>query len=158
VGGEAHQHKVALAGSTGERTGRVRSSALDRRKTHGPGHLTHEQKRLAFRLRARGWSFVDIGRGVGCTAPMIGLMDRDGEVPHRRCRYPVATTTCLRITEREHILVGLRAGDTFSAIARGLGRHPFTVSREVDANGGRALGFGCEVHANDRSSRPPALI
>ncbi len=43
------------------------------------GRLTHEQKQLAFRLWARGWSLVDIGREVGCTAPMVGLMVREGK-------------------------------------------------------------------------------
>ena len=42
------------------------------------GILTHEQKQLAFRLRARGWRLVDIAREIGCTAPMVGLMVRDG--------------------------------------------------------------------------------
>jgi transposase, IS30 family len=38
------------------------------------GILTHEQKQLAFRLRARGWWFVDIAREIGCTAQMVGIM------------------------------------------------------------------------------------
>ena len=42
------------------------------------GHLTHEQKQLAFRLRARGWRLVDIAREIGCTAPMVGLMVSEG--------------------------------------------------------------------------------
>ena len=42
------------------------------------GILTHEQKQLAFRLRARGWRLVDIAPEVGCTAAMVGLMVRDG--------------------------------------------------------------------------------
>lgn len=36
------------------------------------GILTHEQKQLAFRLRARGWRLVDIAREIGCTAQMVG--------------------------------------------------------------------------------------
>lgn len=42
------------------------------------GILTHEQKQLAFRLRARGWGLVNIAREIGCTAPMVGPMVRDG--------------------------------------------------------------------------------
>ena len=42
------------------------------------GVLSHEQKQLAFRLRARGWRLVDIAREVDCTAAMVGLMVRDG--------------------------------------------------------------------------------
>jgi len=36
------------------------------------GHLSTEQKQLAFRLRKRGWRLVDIAREIGCTAPMVG--------------------------------------------------------------------------------------
>jgi len=42
------------------------------------GHLSAEQKELAFRLRAQGWRFADIAREIGCTAPMVGIMVRDG--------------------------------------------------------------------------------
>ncbi len=101
------------------------------------GTLTQEQKQLAFRLRGRGWRLVDIAREIGCTAPMVGLMVRDG-------RYTTGVPDdweprpgCLSITEREEILVGIRAGESLSAIARRLGRVPSVVTREVAANGGR---------------------
>ena len=48
------------------------------------GHLSAEQKRLAFRLRGQGWRLVDIAREIGCTAPMVGLMVRDGKYAGRR--------------------------------------------------------------------------
>lgn len=38
--------------------------------------LTHDQKKLAFRLHSRGWRLVDIAREIGCSAPMVGLMVR----------------------------------------------------------------------------------
>ena len=101
------------------------------------GTLTQEHKQLAFRLRGRGWRLVDIDREIGCTAPMAGLMVRDG-------RYTTGVPDdweprpgCLSITEREEILVGIRAGESLSAIARRLGRVPSVVTREVAANGGR---------------------
>src|SRR5438067_2009957 len=43
----------------------------------------------------------------------------------------------LSLADREEIFAGLIRGETFSAIARGIGRPPCTVSREVGANGGR---------------------
>ena len=46
------------------------------------GHLTAEQKQLAFRLRAQDWRLVDIAREIGCTAPMVGLMVRNGKHGH----------------------------------------------------------------------------
>jgi hypothetical protein len=42
------------------------------------GHLTSEQKQLAFPLKAQGMSLAEIGREVGCSAPMVGLMVRTG--------------------------------------------------------------------------------
>jgi IS30 family transposase len=44
----------------------------------------------------------------------------------------------LSLVEREEISRGLAAGLSFRAIAAGLGRAPWTVSREVASNGGRA--------------------
>ncbi len=98
---------------------------------------THEQKQLAFRLRARGWRLVDIAREVGCTAPMVGLMVREGRFTTGVPDLWQPRPSCLTIGEREEILVGIRAGDSLTAIARRLGRAPSTVSREVAANGGR---------------------
>ena len=108
------------------------------------GILTHEQKQLAFRLRARGWRLVDIAREIGCTAPMVGLMVRDGRyhtgVPDKWEPRP----GCLSIADREEILVGIRAGESLSSIARRLGRvavdgHP---GGRRQRRPGRLLGLG----------------
>jgi IS30 family transposase len=121
-----------------------------------PSILTHEQKQLAFRLRARGWRLIDIAREVGCTAAMVGLMVRDGlftiGVPDDWEPRP----GCLGIVEREEILVGLRAGDSLSAIARRLRRSASTISREVAANGGREMYSAWRAHqrARDQARRP----
>lgn len=120
------------------------------------GVLTHEQKQLAFRLRARGWRLVDIAREIGCTAPMVGLMVRDGRfltgVPDQWQPRP----GCLSIAERESILVGIRAGDSLTAVAVRLGHAPSTVSREVAANGGREQYSAWMAHqrARRRARRP----
>jgi transposase, IS30 family len=121
-----------------------------------PGILTHEQKQLAFRLRARGWRLVDIGREIGCTAPMVGLMVRDGRF---RTGVPdewVPRPGCLSIAEREAILVAIRAGESLSSIARRLGRVPSTVTREVAANGGREGYSAWHAHqrARNQTHRP----
>ncbi len=102
-----------------------------------PGILSHEQKQLGFRLRGRGWRLVDIAREIGCTAPMVGFMVREGRfttgVPDEWEPRP----GCLGIADREEVLVGIRAGKSLSGIARQLGRSPSTITREVAANGGR---------------------
>ena len=70
------------------------------------GYLTNTQKQMAFRLNAQGWSLVDIGRQIGCSAPMIGLMVRNGQF---RTGLPDGWSPrkdCLSILEREHITTG----------------------------------------------------
>ena len=116
-----------------------------------PGILTHEQKQLAFRLRARGWRLVDIAREIGCTAPMVGLMVRDGRFITGMPDEWEPRPDCLSIADREEILVGIRAGESLSSIACRLGRDPSTVSREVAANGGRD-GYSA-WHAHQRARR-----
>jgi IS30 family transposase len=56
----------------------------------------------------------------------------------------------LTIEDREQILVGLRAGASMSAIARGLGRSPSTVCREVAVNGGVADYGAWRAHVRAR--------
>ena len=89
------------------------------------GHLSAEQKQLAFRLRAQGWRLVEIAREIGCTAPMVGLMVRDGR--HRQGE-PFGwgpRTGSLMIGEREQILLGIGRRESLSAIeTRYLGGHP----------------------------------
>jgi IS30 family transposase len=62
----------------------------------------------------------------------------------------------LSVAEREEISRGVAAGDSFRAIAAALERAPSTVSREVNANGGRAgyRGHCAEAAARKRAKRP----
>jgi len=101
------------------------------------GKLSHEQKQMAFRLRAQGMSLVDIARQTGCTAPMVGLMVRDGLFTQGLPSDWEPRAGGLTVIEREAILLGLNRGESMSAIARSLGRAPSTVTREVASNGGR---------------------
>jgi IS30 family transposase len=117
------------------------------------GILTHEQKQLACRLRGWGWRLIDIAREIGCTAPMVGLMVREG-------RYTTGVPDdweprrgCLSIADREELLVGIRAGESLSAIAGRLGRVLSVVTREVAANGGRE---GFSAWAAHRRARQAA--
>jgi len=121
-----------------------------------PRVLTHEQKQLAFRLRARGWRLDDIAREIGCSAQMVSVMVNEG-----RCLSGVPDeweprSGCLTITDREEILVGIRAGETLSVVARRLGRPPSTITREVAANGGRDRYSAWAAHqrARRRARRP----
>jgi hypothetical protein len=120
------------------------------------GILTHEQKQLAFRLRARGWRLVDIAREIGCTAPMVGLMVRDGRFTTGVPDVWQPRPGCLTIADREEILVGIRAGESLSSIARRRDRVPSTVTREVVANGGREGYSAWHAHqrAREAARRP----
>lgn len=114
------------------------------------GHMTNEQKQLAFRLNAKGLSLVEIGRQVGCTAPMVGLMVRAGKF---RTGLPddwQPRMGRLTILDREKILLGLGQGLSMAAIARSLSRPTSTVSRELAANGGRAGYTAWQAHQHAR--------
>ncbi len=114
------------------------------------GHLSAEQKQLAFRLRAQGWRLADIAREIGCTAPMVGLMVGKGR---HRAGAPFGWEPRpgrLTIRERERILRGIGSGESLSDIARSLGRAPSTVTREVNANGGREHYSAWHAHARAR--------
>jgi IS30 family transposase len=120
------------------------------------GHLSAEQKQLAFRLRARGWRLADIAREIGCTAPMVGLMVRAGKHRHGEPFGWQPRQGCLTIGEREQILLGIGRRESLSAIARRLGRAPSTITREVQASGGREHYSAWHAHkrAREQVRRP----
>jgi hypothetical protein len=64
----------------------------------------------------------------------------------------------LGLAEREEISLALARGETFTAVAAGLGRSVSTVSREVAANGGRVGYRAAAAHgrAFERARRPKA--
>jgi hypothetical protein len=90
---------------------------------------------------------VDIPREVGCTAPMVKLMVREGRftpgLPDQWDPQP----ECLGIAEREVFPAGIPAG--VSLTLRSTAREgPSTISREVAANGGhRGLPRGASASA-----------
>ena len=114
------------------------------------GHLSAEQKQLALRLRAQGWRLVDIAREIGCTAPMIGIMVRQGRHLQGASFGWEPRPGSLTIREREQILLGIGRGVALSAIARSLGRSASTITREVNANGGRRHYSAWRAHERAR--------
>jgi transposase, IS30 family len=100
-------------------------------------HLTMEQRRLARRLNAKGLSLREIGRQVGCCHEVVRtIVRRESKRPVRSDAWQPGAGR-LRLADREEISLGLRGGETFTAIAARLGKATSTVSREVAANGGR---------------------
>jgi transposase, IS30 family len=119
-------------------------------------HLTVEQRQLALRLKARGLSLREIGPQVGCSHQGVALIVR------RAARRPVRADGWvpgpgrLTLAGREEITLGLRAGESFTAIAARLGKAVSTVSREVAANGGREGYRAWRAHqrARQQARRP----
>jgi IS30 family transposase len=92
---------------------------------------------MARRLRAKGLTYREISKDLSVTK---GLVIGTVCAKKRQVGRPDAWTPApgrLRAEEREDILLGLARGESMSAIARALGKHPSTVTREVAANGGR---------------------
>ncbi len=96
--------------------------------------LTEEERASLWDMLEAGVSYRKIGRELGrghsTIRAHIGYFG--GKRPQ-----PVCSELRLCLEEREEISRGLAGGLSIRAIAEGLGRAPSTVSREVNANGGR---------------------
>jgi IS30 family transposase len=119
-------------------------------------HLTMEQRQLARRLSAKGLSLREIGRQVGCSHEVVrSVVRRESKRPLRSAPWQPGPGR-LTLADREEISLGLRDGDSFTAIAIRLGKAVSTVSREVVRNGGRNDYRAWRAHqqARDRARRP----
>ena len=126
--------------------------------------LSPEQVREVRKLRRRGLTFKEIGARFSCSwhtvwrvAPGSGHGVRSGR-PKDEVRTWHPGPGRLSLEEREEIGRGLVLGESFSAIAAWLGRSVSTISREVEANGGRRH-YRCvraHVRAYERARRPKA--
>src|ERR1035437_9293891 len=94
------------------------------------GHMTNDQKQLAFRLKAQGLSLVEIGRQVGCTPPIVGLMVLAGKF------RSAATVNAGSRGGRPGAPSGRSRPDRSSSLVRGGGRPP-APGRERSRRGGR---------------------
>jgi IS30 family transposase len=113
-------------------------------------HLTVEQRQLALRLKARGLSLREIGPQVGCSHQGVALIVRHASRRPVRHDGWVPGPGRLTLADREEIILGLHAGESFTVIAARLGKAVSTVSREVAANGGRGQYRAWRAHARAR--------
>ncbi len=124
-------------------------------------HLTVEQRRLVRRLRADGMTVAEVARKIGCSLRTVKrVVAGQGKREERQTRWSPGPRR-LSLQEREEISLGLRRGDSLSAMARQLGRSTSTVSREVNANGGRETYRAWRAHdrAYHQARRPkPAKL
>jgi transposase, IS30 family len=121
--------------------------------------LMVQQREMALRLRAAGWSLAAAGEQAGCTAQAVWrLLGPPPDRPRRAERSLgwVPGPGRLGLGEREEISRGLRAGESFAVIAGRLGRACSTVSREVAANGGRGgyRAWRAHLRAREQARRP----
>jgi IS30 family transposase len=126
--------------------------------------LAPEQVREVHKLRKQGFTFKEIGARYSCSwhtvwrvAPGPGHGVRPGR-PKDEVRAWHPGPGRLGLEEREEIGRGLVAGESLSVIAARLGRNVSTISREVEANGGRRhyRGVRAHVRAYERARRPKA--
>jgi IS30 family transposase len=98
---------------------------------------------------------VDVAKEVARSARFVQRVIRDAGGVARRLDWDPSPAR-LSAGEREDIRSGLDDGESFRCIARRLDRAPSTVSREVNANGGRKAYQGWRAHrrASDRARRP----
>ena len=81
-------------------------------------------------------SLRDVAREIGCSKSGIDVVLR-GQARDAKPDTWVPRDSHLSASDREEILLGLQRRESMSEIARGLGKAPSTVTREVKANGGR---------------------
>jgi IS30 family transposase len=117
--------------------------------------LTSEERKRIIALVADGMRAVDVVREVGRSKSVVFRVLREVGGVARRLEWNPSPAR-MSAGEREDIRAGLDAGDSLRAIAGRLGRAPSTISREVNANGGRNGYQGWRAHrrANDMARRP----
>ena len=117
--------------------------------------LSPEDRKRIISLTADGMSAVDVAREVAWSVGSVYQVRHDAGGVARRLDWDPSPAR-LSADEREKIRCGLEAGRSLRAISVELGRAPSTVSREVNANGGRAGYNGWRAHrrACDLARRP----
>lgn len=100
--------------------------------------ITPEVRREVIRLARGGASYSDISGRLDLPSSSVGLvLGPFGGVLRVEDSSPPSGAR-LSLDERIEIQLGLTQGQSMRAIARGLGRAPSTVCREVANHGGRA--------------------
>lgn len=120
--------------------------------------MPREVKAEIARRLASGERYGEVAGAVGVsTRTIIRFVQAEGMPgPRRQDRSPRHLSTA----EREEIRCGLERGDSFRQIAARLDRHPGTISREVNDNGGRDgyRAWKAEQRAEELAARPKPTV
>jgi transposase, IS30 family len=117
--------------------------------------LTPDKRREILRLAAQGKTQHEIAAAVDISRSAVSfVLIPLGGVIRKELWEPGEGH--LSLEDRIEIRLGLQRQQSFRAIARHLGRHASTVSREVGANGGRHryAPVGAHRRAQERARRP----
>lgn len=107
--------------------------------------LRPDERRRIIELVADGMAAKDVAVEVARSASMVRRVICEAGGVARRTDWDPSPAR-LSAADREEIRAGLEAGQSFRLIAKGLGRAPSTISREVNANGGREGYAGWRAH------------
>jgi IS30 family transposase len=140
---DIHQIAAVLARSTGPIQAVLRG---DYRLA--PRQVSEEHKEQMAALAFEGHGPFEIAARMGRPAWTVRRILAQGQLSKGGEWNP--SPARLSLAEREQIRVGLEKDSTFRAIAAELGRAPSTVSREVNANGGREVYRAWQAHGRAR--------
>lgn len=116
--------------------------------------LTPENRRVIEERLAEGWLPREVAGLVGCSARTVCRARLDAVLRGQRRRQDSG----FRLSIEERIEIGMRVarGETNAEIARGLGRHPSTIGRELVRCGkrGHYAPFAAERRARRLACRP----
>jgi IS30 family transposase len=115
-----------------------------------------ERRRLVLGLRAEGRSVEEIAAVLGRSTRLVYVILAGQTSRAMTVVEWSGGPGRLSLGDREEISRALTRGESFTAIAAGLGRAVSTVSREVAANGGRAKYRAWQAHraAHSHARRP----
>lgn len=119
--------------------------------------LTARKRREAYRMAAGGATQQQIAARIDQSRSMVQVLLRPYGGVFRAA--PASPARGLSLEQRTEILIGLRDGESITAIAARVGRHRCTVHREVARNGGRQAYRPGPAHeaAARRARRPKAM-
>jgi IS30 family transposase len=110
------------------------------------------------RMAMEGYSHAEIVRSVRVSAGSVVNVLRDVGGTLRRVER-VSIDGRLSLIDRTEIHAGVARGDSGAGIARRLGKHPATVTREIASNGGRDGYRPVAAHRRAlRASRRPQVM